>query len=173
MSAFLNRLSRFFVVFMLVFGGFFSAYSQANHEEASGEKLDVSELIIHHVLDDHVWHFADGLTVHLPIIVYSSEKGLDVFSSANFYDEHHNIVPYKGYRLDHNHIYLGSGKVLDLSITKNVAMLFINAALLLVVFVSVANAYKRNKGRAPRGVQSFFEPVILFVRDEIARPNIG
>ena len=175
MTAFLNRLSRFSVVLMLVFGGFFSAYSQGNHEEGSSEKLDVSELIIHHVLDDHVWHFADGLVLHLPIIVYSSEKGLDVFSSANFYDEHHNVVPYKGYKLDHNHIYLADSNkpVLDLSITKNVAMLFINAALMLIVFVSVAGAYKRNRGQAPRGLQSFFEPVILFVRDEIVKPNIG
>jgi F-type H+-transporting ATPase subunit a len=52
-------------------------------------------------------------------------------------------------------------------------MLFINAALLLIIFVSVANGYKRNRGKAPRGLQSFFEPIILFVRDEIAKPNIG
>ena len=92
--------------------------------------------------------------LNLPIIVYSSEKGLDVFSSANFYDEHHNVVPYKGYKLDHNNIYLEGTdkKVLDLSITKNVAMLFINATLMLVVFVSVANAYKRNRGQAPSAV---------------------
>lgn len=175
MTGFLNRFSRFFLVLMLVFGGLFSAFSQAHHEEDNPAELNVSDLIIHHVLDDHVWHFADGLVLHLPIIVYSAEKGLDIFSSANFYDEHHNIVPYNGYKLDHNHIYLAdSGKgVLDLSITKNVAMLFINAALMVVVFVSIARAYKRNPGKAPRGLQSFFEPIILFVRDEIVKPNIG
>lgn len=175
MTAFLNSLSRFFLVLLLVFSGVISSAAQEGHGEESGEKLNVSELIIHHVLDDHVWHFADGFVLHLPIIVYSRENGLDIFSSANFYDEHHNIVPYKGYKLDHNHIFLAdSGKpVLDLSITKNVAMLFINAALLLFVFLNVAKSYRRNKGKSPRGLQSFFEPVILFVRDEIARPNIG
>lgn len=175
MSAFLNSFSRFLLVLVMVFSGVISSVAQAEHEEADGEDLDVSELIIHHVLDDHVWHFADGFVIPLPVIVYSAEKGLDIFSSANFYDEHHNLVPYKGYRMEHNHIYLAdSGKaVLDLSITKNVAMLFINATLLVLVFVSVAGAYKRNRGRAPQGIQSFFEPVILFVRDEIARPNIG
>jgi F-type H+-transporting ATPase subunit a len=175
MTAFLNSLSRFFLVLLLVFSGVISSQAQGGHEQQSGEKLNVSELIIHHVLDDHVWHFADGFVLHLPIIVYSSEKGLDIFSSSNFYDEHHNIVPYKGYTLDHNHIYLeGTDKqVLDLSITKNVAMLFINAALLVIVFLTVANSYKKNRGKAPRGLQSFFEPVILFVRDEIAKPNIG
>lgn len=175
MSAFLNSFSRFLLVLVMVFSGVICSVAQAEHEEADGEDLDVSELIIHHVLDDHVWHFADGFVIPLPVIVYSAEKGLDIFSSANFYDEHHNLVPYKGYRMEHNHIYLAdSGKaVLDLSITKNVAMLFINATLLVLVFVSVAGAYKRNRGRAPQGIQSFFEPVILFVRDEIARPNIG
>lgn len=175
MSASLDCFSRFFFFLLLVLGGVSTAFGQGQHAEESGEKLNVSELIIHHVLDDHSWHFADGFVLPLPIIVYSAEKGLDIFSSANFYDEQHNVVPYKGYRLDHNRIYLADSgeKVLDLSITKNVAMLFINAALMLFVFVSVAKAYKRNRGKAPRGIQSFFEPIIVFVRDEIAKPNIG
>lgn len=175
MTAFLNSLSRSFPVLLLVFSGVVSSHAQAEHQQENEGDLNVSELIIHHVLDDHVWHFADGFVLPLPIIVYSAEQGLDIFSSANFYDEQHNIVPYNGYKLEHNHIYLAdSGQaVLDLSITKNVAMLFINAALLLIIFLSVANAYKRNRGKAPRGLQAFFEPVILFVRDEIARPNIG
>lgn len=175
MTALFNRLSRFFLVLLMVLGVVVSGFSQADHEPETGEDLNVSDLIIHHVLDDHVWHFADGAVLYLPIIVYSAEKGLDVFSSANFFDEDHNIVPYRGYVLDHNKIYLEGTekKVLDLSITKNVAMLFINAALLLFVFISVARSYQRNRGRAPKGLQSFFEPVILFVRDEIAKPNIG
>ena len=176
MTAFSNSVSRFFLKFFLVAGVVFNAAGQGQHEQESGEKLNVSELIIHHVLDDHSWHFADGFVLPLPVIVYSKEKGLDVFSSARFYDDNHHLVPYNGYKMDHNHIYLAdSGKpvLLDLSITKNVAMLFINAALLLLVFLSVARAYKNNRGKAPRGIQSFFEPVILFVRDEIAKPNIG
>lgn len=126
-------------------------------------------------MDDHQWHFADWFVMPLPIIVYSSEKGLDVFSSSRFYDDHHNLVEYNGYKLDHNHIYLvESGKaVLDLSITKNVAMLLINSALLLFVFLSVAKGFRKNQGKAPSGMQSFFEPIIIFVRDEIVKPNIG
>ena len=175
MTALLNRLSRFFLVLVMVLGVVVSAFGQQENEAENAEDLNVSDLIIHHVLDDHVWHFADGLVLNLPIIVYSAEKGLDIFSSANFFNEDHELVPYKGYVLDHNHIYLqGTDKqVLDLSITKNVAMLFINAALMLLVFISVANAYKKNRGRAPKGLASFFEPVIVFVRDEIAKPNIG
>jgi F-type H+-transporting ATPase subunit a len=89
--------------------------------------------------------------------------------------EHHQPVPYNGYKLEHNHITLAdSGKpVIDLSITKNVVMLMINVAILLWVFLSVAKAYKTNAGKAPRGLQSMFEPIIVFVRDEIVKPNIS
>ncbi|HEX8039410.1 MAG TPA: F0F1 ATP synthase subunit A [Chryseosolibacter sp.] len=175
MTARFNSFRCFFFVCLVVFGGVFPSLAQTVEEQEHAAKLNVSELIIDHVLDDHVWHFAEGVVLHLPVIVYSGEQGLDIFSSAHFYDEHHNAVPYKGYRLDHNKIYLEStGKrVLDLSITKNVGMLLINAVLMLLIFTSVARAYKRNAGKAPKGIQSFFEPVIIFVRDEIARPNIG
>ncbi|MFT5954843.1 MAG: F-type H+-transporting ATPase subunit a, partial [Cyclobacteriaceae bacterium] len=51
--------------------------------------------------------------------------------------------------------------------------LFINAGIMLLIFSAVARGYKKNKGRAPKGIQSFFEPIIIFVRDEIVKPNIG
>jgi F-type H+-transporting ATPase subunit a len=193
MTAFLNKLSRFSLSLALVIAGVFSGnlYAQEHtdsttitteetHAEQAGEehgKFNVSDVIIHHVLDDHVWHLWEGHsgTIFLPIIVYSSEKGLDIFSSHHFYNEHHNIVDYNGYMMDHGHIYLKeSGEaVLDLSITKNVAMLLINAVLLMLVFMAVARGYRANTGKAPKGIQSLFEPVILFVRDEVVKPNIG
>jgi F-type H+-transporting ATPase subunit a len=143
----------------------------ASEEGGEKEKFDV----LHHVMDDHVWHFADGLVLPLPVIIYSAEKGFDIFSSGNFYNEHHESVEYNGYKLEHNHIVIAATDkpVLDLSITKNVAMLFINVALILFVFLTVSKAYKKNKGKAPSGLQSFIEPVIFFVRDEIVKPNIG
>jgi F-type H+-transporting ATPase subunit a len=186
MTVFFNTLSRFRSFFLSVFillAAFANAAAQESttreldsHETSDKKEFNAGEVIIHHVLDDHVWHFWDGHggTLYLPVIVYSKEKGFDVFSSARFYDEHHNIVPYNGYKLEHNHITLESGvSVFDLSITKNVAMLLINAALLMVVFLAVARASKRNAGKAPSGIQSFFEPIIVFVRDEVVKPNIG
>lgn len=143
-------------------------------KDGDDEPFDPSELINHHISDSHVWEIYHGLTVHLPIIVYTEEKGLDIFSSANFYDEHHNVKPYNGYVMDHEHISLENGAhVFDISITKNVLFLFIDAALLILVFMAVARGYKKNAGRAPRGIQSFFEPIIMFIRDDIARENIG
>ncbi|MGC3945894.1 MAG: F0F1 ATP synthase subunit A [Chryseolinea sp.] len=172
-----KRFPLYLAVFFLTFSGAFAA-PQEGHETAAAEehgKAFDPNIIIHHVMDDHVWHLWDhGGTIFLPVIVYSSEQGLDVFSSRNFYDEHHNKVAYNGYVLDdHGHIALNGQSVLDLSITKNVAMLLINATLLVLVFAAVAKGYQNNRGKAPKGVQSFMEPIIIFVRDEIVKPNIG
>lgn len=182
MSIFLSRAkyySALFILLLTLFSGTASAFQNGHGEgaeTAQKSEVNISDVILHHVVDDHVWHLWDhGGTIYLPVIVYSSEKGLDVFSSHHFYDEHHNLVEYGGYKLDHGHITLAAtGKsVLDLSITKNVAMLLINATLLVLVFSSVAKGYKKNNGKAPKGLQSFLEPVIVFVRDEIVKPNIG
>lgn len=177
MTAFFEKISRFLICFSLLFATLSTSVLASEKADEHGGKFKASEVILHHVMDDHIWHLWDGKggTIYLPVIVYSAERGVDVFSSHNFYDENHNVVQYNGYKLDHNHIYLAdSGKaVLDLSITKNVAMLLINAALLLLIFTAVAKGYSKNRGRAPRGVQSFFEPIILFVKDEVVKPNIG
>ena len=150
----------------LTYGG------KEDHEE--GEPFNPAEMINHHIADAHSWEIFHGLTIHLPVILYSGEKGLEFFSSSNFYDDDHQIKPHKGYILEHEHISLKSGQsVLDLSITKNVIFLIFNAVLLILVFSAVARGYKKNKGHAPKGVQSLFEPIILFVRDEIAKANIG
>jgi F-type H+-transporting ATPase subunit a len=162
------------ILFVVALGFSNGARASEGATEGEPEKFNANEVIIEHVLDDHQWHFTDGFVVPLPIIVYSSERGLEVFSSSHFYEGHHK-VEYNGYKLEGREIFLtASGqKALDLSITKNVAMLFINAAVLLLVFFSVAKAYKNNPGKAPKGLQSFIEPIVVFVRDEIVKPNLG
>ena len=63
---------------------------------------------------------------------------------------------------------------LDFSITKNVAQMFISMFVLLLLFTSIAKTYKtQGVTSAPKGKQSFFEPLIVFVRDDIAKGNIG
>lgn len=175
MSVFSNKISRFSALLVLLFLCGISSPVLASDTESGTPEFNASEVILHHVMDDHIWHFWDGHygTLYLPVIVYSAERGVEVFSSHRFYDEHHNKIEYNGYKLEHNHITLEGKSVLDLSITKNVAMLLLNATLLLIVFLSVARGFKRNKGKAPKGVQSFFEPIVVFVRDEIVKPNIG
>ncbi len=150
-----------------------SSHALASDE---GEAFNPAELINRHILDDYVWHFWDGHygTIFLPVIIYSEDQGLEVFSSSNFFDDDHNVVSYGDYEYHHSYLVSKSGRsFLDVSITKNVAFLFINATLMLVVFLSVARGYKKNAGKAPRGIQSVFEPIIIYVKDEIVKPNIG
>ena len=124
-------------------------------------------------MDSHVWEIMHGVEIYLPVIVYS-ENGLDVFSSSKFFNADHEEVPYNGYEMHHDHITAEDGShVYDFSITKNVLFVFIDAAIMLFVFLAVARGYKKNAGKAPSGIQSLFEPIIIFVRDEIVRPNIG
>jgi F-type H+-transporting ATPase subunit a len=158
----------------------------ANGGHAEEGKFDVTKTILDHIKDDHSWHLWGHTSIPLPVILYS-DKGLEVFSSAKLVDEHHAPAVYQG-----NYLYKtvegkmkvvnadgtvdtsASKKVWDFSITKNVASLFITVALLLLIFLSVAKAYKRTGvTSAPKGFQSFMEPLILFVRDDIAKPNIG
>lgn len=166
------RINKFLIVALLILPSLVQA--GGGEKKDSDEPFNPSEMIDHHIGDSHSWEIYHGLTVHLPVIIYSSERGLDVFSSANFYDEHHNVIPYNGYVMEHEHISLENGEhVLDISITKNVFFMLIDAALLLLLFFAVARGYKKNAGRAPKGIQSFFEPMIIFIRDEIAKENIG
>ncbi|GAB4253993.1 MAG: hypothetical protein Kow0027_19800 [Saprospiraceae bacterium] len=61
----------------------------------------------------------------------------------------------------------------DFSVTKNVVSMIVVFILLAWMFISVANAYKKRDGMAPKGLQSLIEPVFLFIQDEVAKPFIG
>ncbi len=159
---------------LLTFAGLNTTFA-AENAGGEGEAFSPGDMITHHITDDYVWHFFDGHygTLYLPVILYT-DNGLEVFSSSNFYDEHHEKVAYGNYMIDHGHIKtLDGASVLDFSITKNVASMFVSIFLMLLVFLSIAKSYKKRPEEAPRGLQSFFEPIILFIKDEIAIPNIG
>ncbi len=157
--------------------------SPAGHE---AKEFNVTETILEHIKDDHSWHLWGHTSVALPVILYTP-KGLELFSSAKFMDEHHEPIVYKG-NFDYK-IIEGKVKIVDaagaideaatktlwdFSITKNVASLLVSVFIILVVILSAASAYKKTGvTSAPKGVQSFMEPIVLFVRDELAIPNIG
>ena len=170
-----NYLKKLAFTLGLIF--IFSGFNYVSAADDSSEEFNPGDMILHHVVDNHIWHFYDGPlgTLYLPVILYSSDRKLEVFSSSNFYDDHHKLIDYNGYRIEHSHIVpIEEGRhILDFSITKNVASMFVSVALLFLVFFSVRKGYNKNEGRAPKGIQSFFEPIIIFIRDEVARPNIG
>ena len=154
--------------------------AHANHEGAAPAekaKFNVGGMIMHHIKDDHGWELAHGLTIPLPVILYSKDRGVEVFSSSQL--AHEQV--YNGYKNEHGKIHRvdeagkvnHEAKVYDFSITKNVASLLLSAIIMLLLFPAVSRGYAKNRGKAPKGLQSFLEPIILFVRDEIAKPSIG
>lgn len=166
-----------------------ASHHESNHSDSTKFNSDsitteTSEIynpvpaIMHHISDSHEWHLwgegESSATIPLPVILYT-DGNLDVFMSSDFHHGHSDVkVDYRTYSIDHHgHITEKSGlSFVDLSITKNVASMLIALVLLLIVFgLSGAKAKKNN--RAPKGLLSFLEPLVLFVRDDIVKPNIG
>jgi len=166
----------FTFLFLFITYLFSTEYNSVQAASGEGEEFNAGEMIMHHVTDGHFLEYVEGMKIPLPVILISPSRGVDVFMSSKFLGEdHHEMVPYNGYVLDHGHISFqeGHGTLLDLSITANVVYLLLLALLMVWVFRSVAKGYDRNKGKAPKGIQSFFEPVIIYVRDEVIKPNVG
>ena len=129
--------------------------------------------ILHHIADSYEWHLWGDVSIPLPVILYT-EGNWDVFMSSDFH--HGKLKVIKGdrtYKIDHHNIIEENNKkFINLSITKNVASMLFSALLLCLLVVKTSQAYKKTK-IAPRGLQSFLEPLILFVRDDIIKSNIG
>lgn len=155
-------------------------------EHQTTEKFDPGSFIIDHIVDAHDWHIlttpsGHHVSIPLPVIIYSKTSGWHIFWSSAF---HHGHREYNGFMLSTEGEY--KGKILerngnegfkpvylDLSITKVVAGVLVSVIILLWIFLSVANRYRRLKTEAPKGVQSLLEPIIIFIRDEVAKPAIG
>jgi len=167
-----------------------------DHNKQGEEEFDPTAVIMNHIGDSHFWHLfeltdkATGevhpVSIPLPVIILN-DGNIDVFMSSKFHHGESSVK--KGsneYLLYEDKIYLAENgklvfdndhqptnvKPLDFSITKNVASLFFSAFLLLLVFIPMARMYKKGNG-IPRGIQGFLEPIVLFIVDDIAKPNIG
>jgi F-type H+-transporting ATPase subunit a len=156
----------------------------ADHAHSEPAGFNAGNMIMHHIQDAHDWHILDWkghpVSIPLPIIIYHGQRGLDIFMSSQF---HHGQTDYLGYRLDHGTIVaVNDNKVIDeivtagiwdFSLTKNAVALIISIGFLLIIFLSIAKSYGKRRNEAPKGLQSLLEPVIIFVRDEVAKSAIG
>lgn len=160
--------------------------------EGDQVKAENQEFIRHHLLDAHSFDIMvtkDGhhIGFPLPVIFYDQANGLHTMMSTAF-AHGEKIVESKGgyYALHHEKIYKTDAagtitqdadhlttneRVIDLSITKNVFMILLTVLIIFLIFGSMARNYK--KSLVPMGVGKLFEPLIIFVRDEIAIPNVG
>tara|TARA_R110000868_G_scaffold363476_2_gene625779 strand:- start:3118 stop:4212 length:1095 start_codon:yes stop_codon:yes gene_type:complete len=186
------------ITFLFLFTAFVSFGQEGpdNGEQKTDLKTKVKEYIQHHLKDSYDFGLFSytkdsGEEVHvgfpLPVILW--DNGLKVFSSSKFH--HGETVAEVGgdyYKLHHSKIYKVDGpngeiledehnhaineKPLDFSITKNVTLIFLVFAIMFFMFSRMAKSYKKNNGM-PKGMGRLLEPIVLYVRDDIARPNIG
>jgi len=167
--------------FFLTLGAF---PAKASEPEKQAEKFDAGKTAMEHIADKHEWHLlGEKVVVPLPIILYT-DKGFEFFSSEKFHAEG-NIYKgkYYNYSLIEDKVKIvdqagkaddvATKKVWDFSITQNVAGMWLSGLLIVFVFLIASSGYKKRVGKAPKGLQSFVEPIILFIRDDVALPNIG
>ena len=183
------------LVSLICFG--FSNQLHSSDFEEQDIKSYIKEFIAHHLKDSHnfgITSFKDEngekVYIELPLPVVLYDNGFKTFMSSQF--KHGKKTVKSGdnfYKMnyDNNRIYNtdisgtivfdNSGKItnkrpIDFSITKNVVVIIFTALFMLWLFTSLARSYKKNNGIAS-GFARLFEPVVLYVRDDIARPNIG
>ena len=143
----------------------------------------------HHLKDLHsfkIFYFKkEGkkkyVSFPLPVIIYNSGV-IDVFLSSRFYNDKNKRVSYTFnntvYKIDEKSEKIKATsltgtpiKIIDFSITKNVVLILFGVLLMTIIFVNMAKSYKRQS--IPSGMGRLLEPIVIYIRDEIARPNIG
>jgi F-type H+-transporting ATPase subunit a len=195
-------------VFSLIFIFFFSLSVSAQHGDSESAKkkknFDANEVIFGHISDAHEFHFFSyesggkehEVTIPLPVILYSPQRGLSTFMSSKFDHGHESYKEYalltdrtiEEWKLDAKKFHAnqiialnGNGepdlsiKIYDISLTRNVVQMIIALALLVWVMLLIAKRYRKGEGvkNAPKGIQNLLEPIITFIRDDVAKPNLG
>lgn len=195
----INRTSLLFILSFLVALTLHAGDQPYSHEDhpqgmSAGEADPIHELesedfvpgefIIEHIKDSHEWHLlttgkGKHISIPLPVILISKYQGLNIFMSSKLAHGHH----YKGFYIAHEGEHAGkiieetkSQEVylpLDFSITKTVAGMIFASLILIILFVRMGKIYRKEKLVIPTGLNGLIEPMIMFIRDDIAIPNIG
>jgi len=164
------------------------------HEGNEHEEFVAGTFIIHHIADAHDIHLFGDVHIPLPVILFLEGHGLQLFMSSAFDGHGHGDkhVSREGieYTLHAEDGVLEDGRsvvsgqitaseagaaigLYDLSITKSVFGMLVILALMVWMFLGIAGSYRKNPGKAPKGIANAMEPLIIFIRDEIAKPSIG
>ncbi|MCC1483520.1 F0F1 ATP synthase subunit A [Winogradskyella immobilis] len=173
------------------------SFASETKDGGDDKKFDPKDMIMHHVQDAHGFHLWDwnghAVSLSLPIILWT-DNGLTTFMSSAFHhdDSGKEVVERNGakfvklhgkiYQLnegantvafDDKHHATNASKPIDISITRNVFMMWVSVFVLFLVFITAARSYKKSENNVPTGIASFIEPLVVFVRDDIGIPMIG
>ena len=175
------------------------AHGEDIHAEHAGhdhsKEFVAGEFIIHHIADAHDIHLFGEVHIPLPVLLYLGDEGFRFFMSSAFEGHGHGDKQFEdeggiAYVLHAEDGALPSGEpftagsitaskdggqlsIFDFSITKSVFGMLIILTLMVWMFIGVARQYQKNPGEAPKGLANALEPLVLFIRDEIAKPSIG
>ncbi len=161
-----------------------SPAAEASADSVSHEKLNPKEIIFEHLGDAYGWEvpFDHHHRIPLPVIVYASD-GFHCFSSAHItsggdYDDNGHIFRLAGFGSPHEGkvVEVVDGKEIrpiDISITKNVAALFITVVLVAGLFLWLAAFHRKNKYKAPRKGLGGLESLVTFIYDGVIKPILG
>jgi F-type H+-transporting ATPase subunit a len=152
--------------------------------EEKKEGFNAKEVIFGHIMDAHEFHFfeyenGDGhkhpVSIPLPVILYSPQKGFSFFMSSAFEHGHKEVDGYKLNEYGKIEASEEGIKVYDFSLTRNVVQMILALSILVWLMISVAKSYSKGIGvtSAPKGKQNLVEVMVAFVRDEVAKPNLG
>lgn len=159
-------------------------HTEDSHNGKHDDEFATGKFIMDHIKDSHEWHLwttsgGHHVSVPLPVILYSKYQGLNFFLSNKITHGH----KFKGFYISNEEDY--EGKIveeteadevylpLDFSITKTVAGMIFASILMIILFIRMGRIYRREKLVIPSGLNGFIEPMFLFIRDQIAIPNIG
>lgn len=182
----MKTINKLFILLTFIF---IAAPLYAN--ESNGE-LNATGIVLGHVKDSHEWHITgegeNAVVIHLPVIVYSS-TGWHVFSTSQFEEKADSLgmkqgpfqlalgeegSPYAGKIMEKN----AQGEyqdVIDISITKTVANMLIDAFILVLIIILTSRWYKNRKPTdpAPGGFVGLVEMLFTYVQEDIIKPGIG
>jgi F-type H+-transporting ATPase subunit a len=179
----MRNFYRHIICSLFFFAVIITADAAHNEEAVVEKKFDVKEFIFSHAGDSYGWHITTWgdthITIPLPIIAYSKEKGWNFFLSSSL---HHG--EYKGFYIAQEGEYKGklvernaSGeevRPLDLSLTKNAAALIINSAILICIVLGMVRWYRKRPPRSvPKGFVGAMEMFIMNIHDDLIKPCVG
>jgi len=193
MQAGIKKILKIFVICLALLFTISSvrAGKDDDHEHDTGneavqeEEFVANEFILDHIKDSHEWHLwtnAHGhhVSIPLPVILFSQNSGFHIFMSSKLAHGHE----YKEFRIPENGEYAGkivafnkAGEIaevpLDFSVTKNVAGMLVVVIVMFIVFIRMGKMYRGKADHISKGIFGFIEILIIFIRDQVAIPNIG
>ncbi|RMF33567.1 MAG: ATP synthase F0 subunit A [Chlorobiota bacterium] len=150
--------------------------SSTGHDTLATQHGHAAEIppaqVIPHLLqelgDHHELNIAFTSSDVLPVILYDG-------GTWHFYRNTKAMEEHGSYRLHHGHVVRTSDDkppTLDLSVTNLVVFQWIGMVIVLGLFWWAGRRYRRNPLAPPRGLQNVLEAIVVYVRDEIVRPNL-